>query len=1100
MGIVLGLDAGARSIGWALVFQDEEAGKGKIIDSGVRVFPAGVANYNTKKETSRTVKRRLKRGTRKTLARRKWRKRETLRWLDHHGFISLKENVSMSDLRRHLPDEFFTSDPFRLRFEGLSRKLEPLEFARVLFHLAQRRGFLSNRKVKGEGDGDDGKSLKIVFDSIQEVWEPLRNEYPTWGAFCHAVNIGEAGFPDEGVKDPWRIREKHAKRFWYIEEFEKIWEEQKIHYPEILTQDQKVRLRDEVIFFQRPLKSSAELVGYCTFEYEKREKRLPWGHPLAQRFRMLSDINSLQIGLAGAAADSMRPLLESERNVLKAKLGTSASNMKIERIRKLLKECQPEKQAVRTNYDDDNSVKHFKPLTTLYRLRKILGKSLEIEMAAEVFEIWNQDESDETISQELAKILPEADSNTLEKLLKFNPEPAYCRFGKTALQNIIPHLESGLVFSEACREAGYNHSDLDKLPTGSYSKLPSLDHFFRKYHPLKVNNPNVKRVLNEMRRLVNSIISHHGHPDTIRLELARELSLGTEARQDKSKRIAKGFDQNNNARYEIEKESLANGQKMDRISRKTLIRFRLWREQNQQCIYTGKPIGFAQLLNGDTDVDHIIPHSRRPEDAMSGLVLTFREVNEDKGNRTPWEWIGSDKVKWTTFREVVSSLRANHGYPFHKERKLLSKEHPELEGFVNSMLNDTAHATRLSQKYLSLICEDIQPVKGAIVSDLRKAMGIRPSFKADGLLANPYLGEIEDQIAREEFRGDKPRLDHRHHAVDAAVIACCTRSLIQKLTRNRKMRGKESGMSFMLPWPDFRRELEQAMSGIIVSHAFDHRIGGELHKETIYGKSKKQGKVTQRTKVMDLSINDIMGSLDGTGNYVLNREIREALLAELDKTIGLEEAEEIFHDKERRNKSLADLSKKIGLEDLASFHPLHMNGHPIRKVKLLVPLKNEIRLPRGSAKTSTMDHIVIFGKKDEKGSERHASAISTFNAAAGMVAECPKGFEKFLELRKGDVILRYGEGGFKEELLGDLEEIAKNTPAVLAPHLYVVKVMGREPVIVKCRSLWIAKESIKLERGKTSKRHGYYQANYNTIKALKVSVDPSGFITKIHWP
>lgn len=465
MGIILGIDAGARSIGWTLVYQDDSARKGKVIDMGVRIFQPGLENYNTKDEASRTAKRRLKRGARRVHARRKWRRRQTLFWLDEMGFIQLKARVALEDLRKHLPDEFFESDPYRLRFEALGRKLEPLEFARVIFHLAQRRGFLSNRKANGKDD--EGKSLKVEFDAISESWDSVKDRFPTWGAFCHAVNTGAAAFPEEIVKEAHRIREKHTKRAWFIEEFDRIWEVQRQHYSELLTDAQRDRIRDEILFFQRPLQAGEELVGYCTFEFESREKRMPHGHPLAQRFRMLSDINSIRIAPKNAAADMLCPLIDNEREALLAALGSQLTSLKVDKVRTILKKCQPEKQAIRTNFDDEHSVKFFKPLATLVRLRKILGSGLSEAKAIQVFETWNLAETDEVIAAKFREVLPDASEEQIEALLEFSPEPGYGRLGKTATTKILPHLEAGMIYSKACEAAGYNHSDIGDMPEGT---------------------------------------------------------------------------------------------------------------------------------------------------------------------------------------------------------------------------------------------------------------------------------------------------------------------------------------------------------------------------------------------------------------------------------------------------------------------------------------------------------------------------------------------------------------------------------------------------------------------------------------------------------
>ena len=137
--IVLGLDVGANSIGWALV----SLGESLPIRAGVRVFPEGVDNYDTRKETSKSESRRVARGMRRQIMRRAARKA---------GLRRLLMAVGLS------PDED-SVDPYSLRRKCLDSALTPGEFGRVLVHLNQRRGFKSNRKTDRARKADDEGTL-----------------------------------------------------------------------------------------------------------------------------------------------------------------------------------------------------------------------------------------------------------------------------------------------------------------------------------------------------------------------------------------------------------------------------------------------------------------------------------------------------------------------------------------------------------------------------------------------------------------------------------------------------------------------------------------------------------------------------------------------------------------------------------------------------------------------------------------------------------------------------------------------------------------------------------------------------------------------------
>ena len=139
--LVLGLDLGPNSIGWALVDDSPEGGSA-LVDIGVRVFPEGVDAFDTAKEKSRNEDRRVTRGMRRQVRRRARRRRRLQEALSAVGLWPKNANDQA---------KLQAIDPYELRARGLTEELSLHEFGRVLLHLNQRRGFLSNRK-KDRGD------------------------------------------------------------------------------------------------------------------------------------------------------------------------------------------------------------------------------------------------------------------------------------------------------------------------------------------------------------------------------------------------------------------------------------------------------------------------------------------------------------------------------------------------------------------------------------------------------------------------------------------------------------------------------------------------------------------------------------------------------------------------------------------------------------------------------------------------------------------------------------------------------------------------------------------------------------------------------------
>ena len=156
---ILGLDLGPNSIGWALIEEDQnELLSGKLIDMGVRVFPEGVAAFDTGKEESKNERRRVARSMRRQTQRRVRRRRQLKTALRESRLWPEDENEET---------ELYKLDPYELRAKALHEKLTPHELGRVLLHLNQRRGFLSNRK-KDRADKEASEMLAEISENEKE--------------------------------------------------------------------------------------------------------------------------------------------------------------------------------------------------------------------------------------------------------------------------------------------------------------------------------------------------------------------------------------------------------------------------------------------------------------------------------------------------------------------------------------------------------------------------------------------------------------------------------------------------------------------------------------------------------------------------------------------------------------------------------------------------------------------------------------------------------------------------------------------------------------------------------------------------------------------
>ncbi|MGC9375260.1 MAG: type II CRISPR RNA-guided endonuclease Cas9, partial [Bacteroidales bacterium] len=249
---ILGLDLGTNSIGWAVVDKENN----KIDDCGVRIFPEGVVNMNEgeEREKSKNALRRENRQTRRQVARRRMRKIKLLELLIEQEMCPLTFDQLMvwkhwdkhkKSEGRHFPQteefiQWLKLNPYELRYKGINGDLTKMEFGRFLYHIVQRRGFLSSRKEKETGKIYAGKENMVGIDDTKEA---LNGN--TLGEYLYSI------YPEENESfknirneegDDLRIRGRYTLRDMYVEEFEKIWQKQasKLGLDKVFVTKQKV--------------------------------------------------------------------------------------------------------------------------------------------------------------------------------------------------------------------------------------------------------------------------------------------------------------------------------------------------------------------------------------------------------------------------------------------------------------------------------------------------------------------------------------------------------------------------------------------------------------------------------------------------------------------------------------------------------------------------------------------------------------------------------------------------------------------------------------------------------------------------------------------
>lgn len=830
---ILGLDVGARSIGWAILRCVDENGEiGEptgILAAGVRLFEAGVEGAVDKgTDESRATARRMQRLARRQLFRRAQRLRRVMRSLAAVGLLPggvasppESRQAYLDGLDRVLKHRLIAAGedatavhdklPYLLRRLCLDGPRPIEEVGRALFHLAQRRGFLSNRRA---GKKDDEKG--VVKQGIKAVQEMLqRHSARTLGELLAGLNPHET-----------RIRSRYTSRRMYEQEFDAIWRAQSPHHPAVMTDDARDAIR-EAIFHQRPLKSQSKLIGRCELEPHKR--RAPIACLRYQRFRLIQKVNDLTWRDATGALCGPLAFDDPRRAELIRRLD-EAGDLTLAEVKKTLK--LPAKAKL---LFEEGADKKLPGNRTAQAMREALGASWDaldaVQRNALVDEfISGMDER--TFSARARSVYGLSDAQ-VEELLDTELQQGYGAYSRRAMKKLLVEMEAGVPLMTARKKlypnAGNSGAALTRLP-------PVLTEAGRRRLGL-ITNPAVVRTLTELRKVVNGLVGRYGLPERIRIELGRDLRNSRDERQAATKRIAERTKQREQFAKEIRRE-LPNVFGRRELRRSDLEKWALFKECGGICPYTGKSINPGDLF-GDAplfDVEHIVPRSRRPDDSFVNKTLCCVKENRSvKGDRTPFEAYASDPKRWAEILARVSRFTS----PLARAKLRLFQMEQLSEEFVNRDLNDTRYASRQAMDYLGLLYGGVNGVDPAGVRRVQASCG-----GITATLRNEWgLNQLLSATA------EKAREDHRHHAVDAVVIALTSPRTVKLLANSAARAASEGRQRYAQvpePWAGFRQDVGDVIEKVVVSHRVDYRLAGGLHQATNYSPA-KPGVETVRT-------------------------------------------------------------------------------------------------------------------------------------------------------------------------------------------------------------------------------------------------------------
>ena len=874
----LGLDIGTSSVGWAVLDLDKE----RIHDLGVRIFERPEDPQNG---DSLAKPRRDARSARRRLKRRRQR-------LNHLKQFFIDQNILTKDQVEEVlnyKSDFNKLDIYALRSKALTEELSPEELLKVLYQIAKRRGFKSNRKVVEESDKEGGRVTSALKANEKFLAD---NNYTT---------VGDALSRDEKFALHKRNkRDDYTNSFArddFLCELEAIIKTQRNYalknVPEPAINELIYGIDDgqvtnvSAIMYQRPFMTKElieKMVGKCTFE--DGEKRAPKASYSFEIFRLASDLSHLvfiprDASKRQAKRENLEIRLSPEQIKQVIDLAKSQKSLTYKKVRStagISEDYVPKdvrgKKKDGDEFGEENVFGGLKAYNDIRLALKDLPEDwakIDNESALnQIAYILTTQKADEGIRAEL-DMLPLSDK-AKEAIIKIKPTnfKAFGHLSIKALQKITPHILDGMTYDKACEAAGYDFK----------KQSASLE---------QITNPVVKRAITQTLKVVRSIERKYGKPYFIKVETARDLAKNFKDRNAIKKENDENQGYNEDIKsiitdgYEASPKTKGGKQLLSHLKElnvplnknadfngQQIVKIKLYREQNGVCLYSGKSIDFETMLRDDNayQVDHIVPFSRSNNDGMTNKVLVLTEENQKKGNQTPFEYFGADEKHWKEYvarvesiyktRDIKTSDKATNainykynGYAIKKKQNLLLQDYKNDSWNVRA-LNDTRYITRFIQNYLR---QNVNFAEGE-----EKQRVIAPNGTTTAYLRKRW-GLAKDRAE-----------DVLHHAKDAAVVAAIDQKIVMQANLHAK-----------------RHEIKALLAATKTMEEKTDKLTGKITDEDEFDKAQRR-----KAAILVLSSKYFPQPWDNFGKEVMKRTLNTDIATLQNELRGLENYDDEF--------------------------------------------------------------------------------------------------------------------------------------------------------------------------------------------------------------
>lgn len=1018
---VLGLDLGTNSIGWAIVQHNDDLSY-TLLDKGANVFQDGVAHEKSG-EKPMVADRTASRASRRHYFRRRLRKIELLKILVENRWCPYLSHEDLSDWKHHKKypmnedfldwqktDDLTGKNPYHDRYLCLTKQLDLAKQAdrfalgRAMYHIAQRRGFLSNRKESTkESDG----AVKQGMDSLTKAMEISGCKY--LGEYFY--RLYENG---EKIRKSYTSRVEHYKR-----EFDAICLKQN------LDDSLKVQL-ERAIFYQRPLKSQKGQVGKCTFE--KSKARCPISHPRFEEFRMWCFVNNIKVQTW--QDEEYRTLNNDEvSSILPLFARKTKSQFDFEEIAK--------KIAGKGNYcyKSDSVDKPYRFNFAMYTavsgspvtagLQSLFGADWLNNMCSQyrlsdgktqdqiLNDVWHvmfsYDDDSKLKSWAMDRL--QLSSDEADAFVKIKVAQGYASLSLNAINKMLPYLRNGYRYDESAMLAnlpavlrthdqkileevgdnvviaiedrasnplnkkmtayqcvadylrdGYNvdNRDLEKLYHPSmietYQSVLPVNGVYQLGSPRtsSVKNPMAMRALFRLRILLNELLKD-GKIDNdtiVRIEFARGLN-------DSNMRKAIEQYQRENKNLHDKYAALIREHKGEdyQPSSDEILKYQLWEEQNHRCPYTGNEIGLSDFLGPEPkyDIEHTIPRSRGGDNSQMNKTLCQNHYNREvKKAMLPTELSDYSAVKANVdsfgWQVVIESLKRQiektRGYSATKEEKdsKIQRRH-----YLKMRLD--YFQGKLSRFTMTEVPDGFSNRQGVDVGIIGRyaRLYLQTVFRRVSTVKGATTAEFRKMWGLQEYYSRKERVSHSHHCVDAITIACIGRNeydqWAQYMREEEKYRfSKADRPRFPKPWPTFTEDVKAVSDSILIPHYTPSSLSKHTKKALrVRGKlqySKNGDKLYMQGDTARCSLHE----QTFYGAIKKNDEIKYVVRKSLD-SLDPKDVDKIVDDVVRE-KVKAAISEK-GFKKAMS-ETIWMNEDikiPIKKVRIYVPtLTNPIKL------------------------------------------------------------------------------------------------------------------------------------------------------------